>query len=119
MSVTMTSETAETNAPAGRPEIAIRPGVTTPDWSAVTSGTVRDALRATFETCDWEDRWAGLDEAQDRTRRAVLEAYPRTGRAPSTDELATATGFTPGRVRDLIAALGARDMMVLDGMARR
>ena len=119
MSVTMTSETAETNAPAGRPEIAIRPGVTTPDWSAVTSGTVRDALRATFETCDWEDRWAGLDEAQDRTRRAILEAYPRIGHAPSIDDLALSTGFAPDQVRVLIAKLKARDMVVLnrDGTA--
>ena len=114
MSVTMTSETAETNAPAGRPEIAIRPGVTTPDWSAVTSGTVRDALRATFETCDWEDRWAGLDEAQDRMRRAILEAYPRIGHAPSIDDLALMTGFSPDRVRGLVAKLKARDMVVLD-----
>jgi hypothetical protein len=88
--------------------------VTTPDWSVVTSETVRDALWAIFETCDWEDRWAGLDEAQDRTRRAILEAYPRTGHAPSIDDLALTTGFAPDQVRGLVAKLAARDMVVLD-----
>ncbi|MEE9267601.1 MAG: alkylmercury lyase family protein [Gammaproteobacteria bacterium] len=110
----MTPKTAETDAPTGRLEIAIRPGVTTPDWSVVTSETVREALGAIFETCDWEDRWAGLDEAQDRTRRAILEAYPRTGHGPSIDDLALTTGFAPDRVRGLVAKLAARDMVVLD-----
>ena len=55
--------TPTTSAFAERIEIAIRPGVTTPDWSVVTSETVREALGAIFETCDWEERWAGLDGA--------------------------------------------------------
>ncbi|MHA1564920.1 MAG: alkylmercury lyase family protein [Alphaproteobacteria bacterium] len=114
MTATHASKTVTTDAPSGGIAIAIRPGVTTPDWSVVTSETVREALGATFETCDWEDRWAGLDEAQDRTRRAILEAYPRIGHAPSINELALATRFTPDRVRDLIAKLKARDMVVLD-----
>ncbi len=114
MTATLTSRTEAADAPAGRLEIAIRPGVTTPDWSVVSSGTVREALGAIFETCDWEQRWAGLDEAEDRTRRAILEAYPRTGHAPSIDELALSTGFAPEQVRDLIAKLAARDMVVLD-----
>ncbi len=114
MTATQASKTVATNAPAGRIAIAIRPGVITPDWSVVTSGTVREALGAIFETCDWEERWAGLDEAQDRTRRAILEAYPRIGHAPSIDELALSTGFAPDQVRDLVAKLKARDMVVLD-----
>ncbi len=114
MTVTLTSKTEETDAPIGRLEIAIRPGVTTPDWSVVTSGTVRDALGAIFETCDWAERWAGLDEGQDRTRRAILETYPRIGHAPSIDELALTTGFAPDQVRGLVTKLAARDMVVLD-----
>lgn len=114
MTATQASKTVATNAPTGRLEIAIRPGVITPDWSVVTSGTVREALGAIFETCDWEERWAGLDDAQDRTRRAILEAYARTGHAPSINELALSTGFAPEQVRDLVAKLKARDMVVLD-----
>ncbi len=114
MTATQATKTIATGAPGGRLEIAVRPGVTTPDWSVVTSETVRQALRAIFETCDWPDRWAGLDEAQDRTRRAIIEAYPRTGHAPSIDDLALATGFAPDHLRGLVAKLKARDMVVLD-----
>ena len=114
MTATQASKTVATVAPSGRFAIAIRPGVTMPDWSVVTSEIVREALGAIFETCDWEDRWAGLDEAQDHTRRTILEAFPRIGHAPSINELALATGFAPDQVRDLIAKLKARDMVVLD-----
>ncbi len=114
MTATQASKTATTDVPTGRTEITIRPGVITPDWSVVTSGTVREALGAIFETCDWEERWAGLDDAQDRTRRAILEAYARTGHAPSINELALSTGFALDQVRGLIAKLKARDMVVLD-----
>lgn len=100
--------------PSGRPEITVRPGVTTPDWSVVTSATVRDALAAIFETCEWEDRWSGLDAAEDRMRRTILQSYPRFGRTPTVDNLAAATGFAPNRVRELITTLAARDMVVLD-----
>ncbi len=114
MTAALTSKTPTADAPTGRVEIAIRPGVTTPDWSVVASETVRDALGAIFETCDWEERWAGLDDAEDRTRRAILEAYPQTGHAPSINELALSTGFARDQVRDLIAKLKARDMVILD-----
>ena len=105
---------AATEVPTARLAIAVRPGVTMPDWSAVTSGIVRDALAAVFETCDWRARWAGFDEAQDRTRRAILESYPRIGHAPTIGDLAQATGLAPDRLRDLIVGLAARDMVVLD-----
>jgi hypothetical protein len=114
MTTTQTTKTVATGVPGGRLEIAIRPGVTTPNWSVVTSETVRDALWAIFEACDWEGRWAGLDDAQDRTRRAILEAYPRIGQAPSIDELALSTGFAPEQLRELVAKLKERDMVVLD-----
>ena len=115
MTATLTSQTEQTDAPIERLAIAIlRPGVTMPDWSVVTSGTVSDALEADFETCNWKERWAGLDEAEDQTRRAILETYPRIGHAPSIDELALTTGFAPDQVRDLVARLAVRDMVVLD-----
>ena len=114
MTAAQPSRTPATGAVAEPVRIAIRPGVTTPDWSVVTSGIVREALGAIFKTCDWAQRWAGLDAAQDRMRRAILEAWPQAGRAPSTNELALSTGFAPDRVRELIAKLVARDMVVLD-----
>jgi len=110
----MTSTTEATNLHGARLETGIRPGVTTPNWSIITSETVRKALGAVFGICNWEERWTGLDAAEDRTRRAILEAYPRTGHAPSIDELSLSTGFAPDQVRDQIAKLAARDMVILD-----
>lgn len=103
-------------APNQRPrkEVAVRPGVSTPDWSVVASRTVCSALEAIFESCDWSERWADLGEAEDLVRRAILEAYPRTGRAPSIEDLAQTTGFGPSRVRELLGQLKERDMVVLD-----
>lgn len=98
---------------AERPEIAIRPGVTIPDWSVVTSSIVRHALEAIFETCGWSERWSELDEDEHRTRCAILQSYARTGHAPSSNDLALATGFELNRVNVLIAKLAARDMVVL------
>lgn len=114
MTVTQALKTTTAGVPTGRRAIVVRPGVTIPDWSVVTSEIVQEALEAIFETCDWEKRWSGLDDAEDRTRRAILSYYPKTSHAPSVEDLAKLTGFAPDRLRDLLAKLKARDMVVLD-----
>lgn len=114
MATTQIPKTVASNQVTGRPEIIVRPGVTTPDWSVVTAETVREALGAIFETCDWQGRWAGLEDAEDRVRRAIIESYPRMGHAPSVDDVAELTGFPSEQVRDLLSKLRARDMVVLD-----
>ncbi len=108
------AQTLASGVSADRLEIQLRPGVTFPDWSVVNSKTVRGALDVTFEVFGVEKRWSGLDEAQDRTRRAILEGYARTGYAPSIADLADATGFAPDAVRDQLGKLKARDMVVLE-----
>jgi mercuric reductase len=95
-------------------KIALSPDVTTPDWSVVTSSIVGDVLEAVFETSDWEERWADLDEDEDLTRRAILKTYALRGHAPSIDELASTTGLTADQVQNQIVKLAARDMVVLD-----
>ncbi len=49
------SGTPTTSADEERIAILVRPGVTTPDWSVVTSETVREALGAIFEIFEWEE----------------------------------------------------------------
>jgi hypothetical protein len=88
-------------------------GVAFPDWSAVTSEMARRALDAIFAIEDTAERWAGLDAAEDRLRRAVLAGYLATGRAPSLAELAAATGIEDPR--EPLARLAARDLVVLGG----
>jgi len=99
---------------AGRTGFAARPGVTTPDWSVVTSTIVGEALEDMFATCHWDRRWTGFDEDEDRTRQAVLTTWAEKGRAPSCDEIALITGFGSDQVDELFIKLAARDMVVLD-----
>ena len=86
-------------------------GVPFPDWSAVTSETARRALDAIFAIVNMAEQYSGLDATEDRLRRAVLAGYLATGRAPSTAELAEATGIEDPR--DGLARLAARDLVVL------
>ena len=86
-------------------------GVPFPDWSAVTSEVAGRALEALFEIENIAERWAGLDAAEDRLRRAVLAGYLAAGRAPSLTELAEATGIEDPRGG--LARLAARDLVVL------
>ena len=101
-------------APRERLEIQVAPGVTLPDWSAVTSETVREALDAIFETCGMDACWSGLEADADRVRRAVLGHYIETGRAPPFARLAAAAEAGADDLRARLADLAARDMIVLD-----
>ncbi|MCG5029745.1 hypothetical protein L0M97_14200, partial [[Ruminococcus] torques] len=69
--------------PTTLPSFPVRPGVTFPDWSVVTSPTVRDALQAMVGSGHVLNRWSGYDSATDRVRVALLQLYSENGRAPA------------------------------------
>jgi hypothetical protein len=117
----MTSQTlpepAATAAPTGEApplRVTIRPGVTFPDWSAVSSANTKAALNAIFEAFGAARCWDSYSAEDDRVRRAVFEGYASDGRAPGTGALAEATGLEPARVRELLTGLKSRDLVVLD-----
>ncbi len=62
----------------------VRPGVTFPDWSAVTSPVVKTTLLAMVGSDHVLSRWSGYDPATDSVRVALLQLYARNGRAPTT-----------------------------------
>ncbi|MBI5136059.1 MAG: alkylmercury lyase family protein [Nitrospirae bacterium] len=93
-------------------EISIGPGVTFPDWSAITSEAARRALAAILAAFDAERCWTGMGEAEDRVRRAVLDGYADRGRAPSVEHLAA--DLPLDEVRRLLRQLEGRDLVVLD-----
>lgn len=93
-------------------EITLPSGAVFPDWSCVTSPVARAALVALFGIERCEQRWAGLGADEDRVRRAVLEAYLTTGRAPTLGELGPATGFDAATLRAKLADLVRRDIVV-------
>jgi mercuric reductase len=93
----------------------VRPGVTFPDWSVVTSPAVKDALQAMVGSDHVFDRWSGYDPATDRVRVALLQLYSEDGRAPTTGALAERAGLNETSVRTLLEELRRRDLVVLDG----
>ncbi|MCH7941925.1 MAG: hypothetical protein IIB67_01685 [Proteobacteria bacterium] len=100
-------------------EITLPSGATYPDWSCVTSPAARAALDAVFKIGQDERRWAGLDGDGERVRRAVLEAYRKSGHAPSIADLGDATGLDSDSLCRVLADLAHRDIVVAgvdDGM---
>lgn len=99
---------------AALPGFVVRPGVTFPDWSAVTSPTVRDALQAMVGSGRVLNRWSGYDPETDRVRVALLQLYAEEGRAPAMRALAERAGLSVAAVRTLLKELQRRDLVVLD-----
>lgn len=101
------------------PSYGVRPGVTFPDWSAVTSQAARDALLGIIEVENTERRWRGYGPAEDRVRTALLQFYAERARAPDPAELAARAGLGELTVRALLASLRQRDLVVLDASGER
>ncbi|MGR4844654.1 bifunctional organomercurial lyase/mercury(II) reductase MerBA [Rhizobium sp. LARHSG275] len=94
---------------------AVRPGVTFPDWSAVTSPVVKNALQAMVGSDHVLNRWSGYDPATDKVRVALLQLYADYGRAPAIGALAERTGLRETAIGPLLDELRRRDLVVLDG----
>lgn len=97
------------------PSFVVRPGVTFPDWSVVTSPAVRDVLQAMIGSDHVLNRWSGYNPTTDRARVALLQLYAESGRAPAPDMLAERTGLSRTVIRSLLQELRGRDLVVLDG----
>ena len=97
------------------PSYAVRPGVTFPDWSTVTSPAVRDALLAMVGSGHVLNRWSGYDPATDRVRVALLQLYVEHGRALTVAAIANLAGLGEAAVPPLLDELRRRDLVVLDG----
>ncbi|MES0179006.1 bifunctional organomercurial lyase/mercury(II) reductase MerBA [Mesorhizobium sp. M0025] len=100
---------------ATQPSYPVRPGVTFPDWSVVTSPVVQDALLAMVGSEHVFDRWSGYEATTDRVRVALLQLYTEHGRAPTLGALAKRAGLSATAVRPLLDELRSRDLVVLDG----
>jgi mercury(II) reductase len=97
------------------PSFAVRPGVTFPDWSVVSSPMVKEALLAMVGSGHVLNRWSGYEAATDRVRVALLQLYAERGRAPTPSALAKRAGLSEEVVRPLLEELRRRDLVVLDG----
>lgn len=93
----------------------IRPGVEFPDWSAVVSSQVEQALSAIFRAFGVEKTWTGYGETEDRIRRAILDSYLQDARAPSLAALSSRSGLVPEALRRALHSLRTRDLVTLSG----
>jgi mercuric reductase len=101
------------------PSFTMRPGVSCPDWSAVTSPIVKDALLTMFEPEHILSRWSGYAPEEDRVRTTVLRLYAEQGRAPTLDSLAAAAQLAISDLRLQLARLKQRDLIVLSADGER
>jgi mercuric reductase len=110
---TVSRDQATVSQSATVPSFAVRPGVTFPDWSVVSSPVVKEALLAMVGSDHVLNRWGGYEGATDRVRVALL--YAEQGRAPTPSALAKHTGLSEEAVRPPLEELRRRDLVVLDG----
>ncbi len=96
------------------PSYTVRPGVTFPDWSVVTSPTVQEALLAMVGSDHVLNRWSGYDPGTDRVRVALLQLYAEDGRAPTPGAIAERTGLSETAIQRPLKELRRRDLVVLD-----
>lgn len=109
-----TGNKAATSQSTAVPSFAVRPGVTFPDWSVVTSPVVRGALQAMAGSDQALNRWSGYNPAADRVRVALLQLYAEDQRAPSRSALAERAELSETAIRPLLEELRRRDLVVLD-----
>ncbi|ESW63321.1 bifunctional organomercurial lyase/mercury(II) reductase MerBA [Mesorhizobium sp. C280B] len=110
------------SASATPPSYTVRPGVTFPDWSVVTSPLVKDALLAMNDVLrimagpnQPADRWSDRDRLVDRVRVALLKLYAEAGRAPTQSAIAKRAGLSETTVQPQLEELQRRDLVVLNG----
>lgn len=104
---------------ADQSSYAVRPGVTFPDWAAVSSHTTHDALTAILQAFGVERAWRDYTSAEDDVRIALLRLYAERGLAPTIDDLARRVGVGTTAIRPIVASLKARDLVVLDADGER
>jgi len=110
------------NASATLPSYTVRPDVTFPDWSVVTSALVKDALLAMNDALrimagpnQPADRWGDRDRLVDQVRVALLKLYAEAGRAPTQSAIAKRARLSETTVQAQIEELHRRDLVVLNG----
>ncbi len=101
-------------AAAARPTWEIRPGIRFPDWSALGSRKTVATLADILALRRIEGCWEGYSDTEDKVRRILLQDYARHGRAPTIPALAAKAGMSENQVRDVVAQLRQRDLVVFD-----
>ena len=108
-------DAADAGSDSTLPSVTLRPGVTLPDWSAVSSPRTKEVLLALVQSDHVQHRWSGYSADADRVRSALLRIYAEVGRAPSLDALAARSEMDKSAVSSLLDTLSKHDLVLLDG----
>jgi DNA-binding transcriptional ArsR family regulator len=98
----------------GSKAFVLRTGVLMPDWSLITARWAKQALEASFEITNRNEKWRHLEPAEDRVWQAILHAFRATGRSPDERDVAARSGLSPAAVSRWLRTLERRDLIVLD-----
>ncbi len=85
-----------------------------PDWTAVTAPAARRAIDGLLAAGHYDSRFGALDPEAASVLAHVLSLYARLGRSPTTDEIARAAALPKPSVREHLARLDDRDLVVLE-----
>lgn len=102
-----------------RPTFEIRPGVTFPDWSVISSENAGNALNDINQAFGIEKSFTGYDPDEDRVRINILRFMAAHGRAPEIEELADLTRLSPPQVFERLIELRKKDLVVLDEVTEK
>ena len=85
-----------------------------PDWTAVTAPAARRALEGILAAGHYDSRFGGIDRDAARVLAHALRLYARLGRAPALGDIATDAALPSTGVKQRLADLRARDLVLLD-----
>lgn len=107
---------ATATAAGDKPSVEIRPGISRPDWSVLTSPQACQALAGRFAArSGLSDRWAiELEPDADRVWRAILRLYADLGQAPTRADIVAASRIAVGDIGSLLDGLRSHDLIDLD-----
>jgi hypothetical protein len=85
-----------------------------PDWTVVTAPAARRATDGLLAAGHYDSRFGVLDPGTASVLAHVLRLYARLGRSPTMDEVADGAALPKPSMREHLARLRDRDLVVLD-----
>lgn len=85
-----------------------------PDWSVVSTPAAWRAVEGILAAGHYDSRFGGIDADSARVLSHVLRLYARLGRKPGIDEVTADVALPEPRVKQHLAKLRARDLILLD-----
>jgi hypothetical protein len=85
-----------------------------PDWTVVNAHAARRAIEGILTAGHYDSRFGGIDPRAARVLAHILRLYARLGHAPTIDSIAADAALPRLDVKQHLAHLRARDLILLD-----